>query len=191
MLNIMLIFSTAIPKSAAELGTDIDIDSHVEVRRFIKEARGRVRWLGLCNDIPWVALEMVSTVFPAAEMQSSYTHNNFMYLFTKLDKLILVYSIYLLGTEFFPLIYDMTTLHITFSYATLFHAGLIPECTWIKYNGISIQCFPLGNVLLNKPVHIIALACIAAKQLRIFKSLGFEMLLDYVFLYILWKNSTF
>ena len=63
IFNIMLIFSTVIPKSAAELGTDIDIDSHVEIKGFKTEARGRVRWLGVVDDIPWVAPEMVSTVF--------------------------------------------------------------------------------------------------------------------------------
>ena len=64
LLDIMLIFSTVVPNSAAELGTDIDIGSHVEVRQLKKEARGTVRWLGVCDDIPAVYLEMVSTVYP-------------------------------------------------------------------------------------------------------------------------------
>ena len=80
-----------------------------------------------------------------------------MNLFTKPYKLIVVYKKYIYeGLIFFPLIYDLTTLHITFSYTNLYPAGLIPVCTRIKYNGISIQRFPLGNVLSNKPVHIIA-----------------------------------
>ena len=60
----MLIFTTVIRKSADELGTSIDINCRVEVRRFKEEARGTVRWLGLCDDTPAMYLEMVSTVSP-------------------------------------------------------------------------------------------------------------------------------